>query len=117
MTGRELMMFILENNLENENIFSENILSSICMSASEAAIKFDTGISTINTWIKTGMIPSLTIDGITYVYKNAVDPRLSIKSEGKKKKKLQKISIGNKRYITVKPKVLKEMVNEEKPIK
>ena len=116
MTGRELMMFILENGLENENIFSGDILSELCMTADEAAIKFNTGVSTINSWIKMGKIPTLTINGITYVYKHAEDPRPAIQKDGKKKK-LQRIGIGKKTYIAVKPKAQKEMIHENEDYK
>ena len=53
MTGRELILYILQNNLENEVVLKEGLF--ICLlSDKEAAIKFDVGTATIKVWRKHG---------------------------------------------------------------
>lgn len=42
MTGRELIIYILQNNLEDAEIFDDN-LKSMFMSVEEAAVKFGCG--------------------------------------------------------------------------
>ena len=55
MTGKELIIYILENNLENVEIFDDN-LNFIFMSIEEAAVQFECGPSTIVTLIKLGRL-------------------------------------------------------------
>ena len=47
MTGRELIMFILVNNLEDTKLS----LSDFVLSTVEAAQKFNVGLATIHTWV------------------------------------------------------------------
>lgn len=53
MTGKELVMYILANNLEDEAVSF--------MTMSEAAVKFHVGIETIRVWIQRGQIPYIEI--------------------------------------------------------
>lgn len=68
MTGKELIIYILENNLENVEIFDDN-LKSIFMSVEEAAVLFECGPSTIVTLIELGRLNAITIDGKYYIFR------------------------------------------------
>lgn len=68
MTGKELIIYILENNLENVEIFDDN-LNFIFMSIEEAAVQFECGPSTIVTLIKLGRLNAITIDGKYYIFR------------------------------------------------
>lgn len=46
MTGRELIIFILENNLENVSIFDGDTLPGL-MTLDEAAVKWHSGRNTL----------------------------------------------------------------------
>lgn len=76
MTGRELILYILENNLENEPIFENGRFIGF-MSASEAASKFDVGVETIKLWVKFGRLNGVTIDDEVYIL-----PNTSLKNMG-----------------------------------
>lgn len=73
MTGRDLIIFIMQNNLEDKVIID-------LMSESEAAAKFDVGVSTIRVWYDYGYITGgLDIGGTLYLLKDIPDPRKEVK--------------------------------------
>ena len=55
MTGRDLIVYILENNLEDEDIFKDGKLVGY-ITADELAKSFDVGMETVKVWIDQGMI-------------------------------------------------------------
>ena len=73
MTGRELIIFIMQNKLEDKVMFE-------LMSEAEAAAKFDVGIATIRVWYDCGYITGgLDIGGTLYLLKDTPDPRKEVK--------------------------------------
>ena len=69
MTGRDLIIYILENNLEDEEIFKNgNPLGFV--NILEAAKQFDVGIFTIKAWIDNKTIPYIKIGDEIYVQTN-----------------------------------------------
>ena len=74
MTGRELILYILENNLENEEIIKDGMFIWM-MSEEEAAVKFNVGIATIRTWFAYKMLDGIKIKDRLYFLKNIKDPR------------------------------------------
>ena len=69
MTGRELIIYILQNHLEDEPIFKDGQLLGF-MTEIEAAIKFDVGVSTINVWYQLKQIPGFVIGDQLYIPAN-----------------------------------------------
>ena len=63
MTGRELVLYILANNLEDDTV------SFMTMSA---AVKFHVGIETIRAWVSLGQLDSIQINGEIYIPEKAV---------------------------------------------
>ena len=60
MTGKELIIYILQNDLLDMPVFrSERFLDF--MTVQEAAVKFDVGESTVRCWVKLNMLPSIQI--------------------------------------------------------
>lgn len=56
MTGRDLILYILSNNLEDEPVFKDgNLLGFI--SVGQAAEKMDVGTATVWAWIDQDRIP------------------------------------------------------------
>ena len=51
MTGRELILYILQNKLENEVVVKNGFCIAI-LDEKEAAVKFNVGIATIKAWRK-----------------------------------------------------------------
>lgn len=73
MTGRELIIYILENNLEDKPVWENGILLG-CMTENDAALKFGVGIATIKAWVELNMIPSIKIGTVVYIPANAQNP-------------------------------------------
>lgn len=75
MTGKELILYILENNLENEDIIKDGVFIWL-MDEKEAAVKFDVGVATIRTWYVCGQIDGTKIGDHLYFLRNVKDPRV-----------------------------------------
>lgn len=58
MTGRELIIYILENGLQDEEIFKDGKFVGF-ITADEAAAKLNVGVATINAYIKMGKIHAI----------------------------------------------------------
>ena len=67
MTGEELIIYILENNLENEYVFDGTNLLGF-MTEIEAAKKFDVGVATINTWHRLNILKGVRIGGEIFFF-------------------------------------------------
>lgn len=74
MTGKELAVYILTNNLENLSV--KYIFSTLFMSADEAAAKFKVGSSTISAWYSLMLIDGFELNGGLYLLRDSADPRL-----------------------------------------
>lgn len=69
MTGRELMLFILENHLEDVVIFDgENFRGFVTLD--EAAVMLNYGIHTVKALYEMGKIPGFAMNGTAYIYKS-----------------------------------------------
>lgn len=74
MTGRELIIYILQNNLEDEEIFVDGRLLGF-LTIEEAAAKFEVGTATVRTWICLGQIEFVYFGGEIYI-PNDKEPNL-----------------------------------------
>ena len=79
MTGRELIIYILENKLEDEQVFKDGKLIGFT-TEEETAVAFGVGLATIRAWIKNGMIQRIKIGNMIYIPKNA---QVNLYSNGK----------------------------------
>ena len=66
MTGRDLIIYILENGLENEPIYKDGSIIGL-MSIGQAAEKWNVGKETVRTWTVMGMIDYVMIDTVIYI--------------------------------------------------
>lgn len=80
ITGRELMLYILENNLEDAVVVKDGVFIGF-MSEEEAAVKFDVGVSTIRAWYACGKVKGTKIGDHLYFMRNMSDPRKDDKHE------------------------------------
>ena len=67
MTGRDLIIYILENNLENEEIFKDGKMVGF-LTVEEAAIKLKTTAATVNALFKLGKLPGFMIGDNIYIF-------------------------------------------------
>ena len=66
MTGRELIVYILNNHLEDRPVFEDGKFIGF-ITVEEAAIKMGVGVATIHAFVKQEMIPSISIGGFIYI--------------------------------------------------
>ena len=70
MTGRDLIIYILANGLEDEPVFNDGTLIGF-ESEAEFAERMDVGIATVRTWVDTGMIEwCIRIGDAIYIPRN-----------------------------------------------
>lgn len=70
MTGKELIIYILKNNLENEEIFKNGKITGF-LTTEEAAAKWGVGVETIKMWNSISIIDGISIGKTIYIPKNA----------------------------------------------
>ena len=80
MTGKELILYILENDLENEVVIKDGVFIWL-MDEKEAAVKFDVGVATVRAWYACGQLDGTKIGDHLYFFRNAKDPRKNEKLE------------------------------------
>lgn len=66
MTGRELIIFVMENHLEDVTIFDGNMLPGL-MTLDEAAVKWHSGRNTLKALFEMGKLPGVVIDEKLYM--------------------------------------------------
>ena len=80
MTGRDLIIYILENHLEDVPIYKDGNIIGL-MSDVEAAAKFEVGTATIRVWINAGLLDGVRIGDTIYIPQNASNPKERISNE------------------------------------
>lgn len=73
MTGRDLIIYILSNGLENEPIVKDGKPIGF-MTVDEAAAAMHVGAATIHVWIWQNQLPFVSIGGTIYIPKNVKSP-------------------------------------------
>lgn len=67
MKGRDLIVYILENNLENENIFKDGKFIGF-KSSSEVAVEMCVGVATIEAMFEMKKLPGVKIGETIYIF-------------------------------------------------
>ncbi len=75
MTGRDLIIYILQNGLEDEPVYENGNLLGF-MTAIEAAVKFEVGLNTIHVWFDVGILKGVKIGETLYIPVNTERPNL-----------------------------------------
>lgn len=60
VTGKDLIIYILTNNLENEEIFKDGRFIDL-ISETEAAAMYGVGVETIRAWYSLGYISGIRV--------------------------------------------------------
>ena len=79
MTGKELILYILQNNLENTVVLEDGFFIGF-MTEKEAAAKFCVGTATIRAWYNCKMLKGTKIGDTLYFLKDVIDPRITIQN-------------------------------------
>lgn len=80
MTGKELILYILQNNLENTIVLEDGFFVGF-LTEEEAAVKFGVGTAQIRAWYHCKMLKGTQIGDSLYFRKDVADPRITIKME------------------------------------
>lgn len=73
MTGRDLIIYILSNGLEDEPIVKDGKLVGF-MTVEEAACKMRVGVATIHVWIYQRQLDYISIGNTIYIPANSISP-------------------------------------------
>jgi hypothetical protein len=73
MTGRDLILYIVSNGLEDEPVFNKDKFIGF-ITAGEAAAKMHVGIPTICVWLSQGKLDGARIGDKIYIAANSVRP-------------------------------------------
>ena len=66
MIGRDLIIYILQNNLEDAPVFEDGRFLGF-ITEQEAAIKFNVGTATIRLWVDLGRIKGIKVGDMLYI--------------------------------------------------
>ena len=80
MTGRDLIVYILQNGLEDLPVYEGGKLLGF-MTAMDAAIKFEVGLNTIYVWHDVGILEGVKIGDVLYIPANIERPNLNNRKE------------------------------------
>lgn len=69
MTGKELIMYILENNLENEDIFKDGGFLG-CLTVDKAAVELGAGQATVRALIELRQLDAVKLGDVLYIIPN-----------------------------------------------
>lgn len=79
MTGKELILYILQNNLENTIVLEDGFFVGF-MTEEEAAVKFGVGTATIRAWYYCNMLKGTKIGDTLYFRKDVEVPRIKLQN-------------------------------------
>lgn len=78
MTGRELIIYILLNNLEEVDVFEDGCFIGF-INEYQAAVKFGVGVETVRLWYKLQMLKGYQFGNLLYFPATITDPREGLK--------------------------------------
>lgn len=69
MTGRDLIIYILQNGLEDKPIFGNGTILNF-MSEEQFAAKMNVGVATVRSWVEMDYLTAIPIGKVYYIPKN-----------------------------------------------
>lgn len=72
MTGRDLILYILQNNLEDEPVFKDGVFLGF-ITVGEAATRLGVGTATVRVWVNQGALDGIRIDNTIYIPISSVE--------------------------------------------
>lgn len=66
MTGKDLIIYILENNLENEPVFQHGKFIGF-VTAGEVAERLNVGVATVYVWVYQKRLEGILVGGTLYI--------------------------------------------------
>jgi excisionase family DNA binding protein len=75
VTGKDLIIYILENGLLDEPVFKDGRILGF-MTVMEAAVKFGVGVSTVKLWVQMGSVYAIKLGDEIYIPADAQSPMM-----------------------------------------
>lgn len=69
MTGKELVIYILANGLEDEPVFKDGKFIGF-ITLGEAAVKYNVGVATVRVWVNQNRLPAVKIGAEIFIPAN-----------------------------------------------
>lgn len=73
MTGREMIIYIMQNNLEDEIVLKDGFFTGF-IDENEAAVKLGVGVETIKAWCALNWLSGIKIGEKLYFRKDISNP-------------------------------------------
>lgn len=73
MTGREMIIYIMQNNLEDEIVLKDGFFTGF-IDENEAAVKLGVGVETIKAWYALNWLSGIKIGEKLYFRKDVSNP-------------------------------------------
>lgn len=73
ITGRDLIIYILQNNLEDESVFKDGKFVGF-ISTAEAAARFEVGEETVKTWYKLDVLKGIEVGNELFIAADILKP-------------------------------------------
>ena len=73
MTGRDLIIYILQNKLEDESVFKDGKFIGF-ISTAEAAVRMKVGEETIKTWYKLDVLKGIEVGNEILIAADILEP-------------------------------------------
>lgn len=74
MTGKELILYILQNDLENREVFCNTASNSIFITSDQAAVKWGCGNATVKAMIDMEKVNGFIVMGQYYTLASEPNP-------------------------------------------
>ena len=81
MTGRELIVYILENHLEDKPVFEKGKFIGF-MTVGDVAVKENVGLATVYAWTRHDLVNSVPVIEDIYIPVNYESPVKGVRSNG-----------------------------------
>lgn len=75
MTGKDLILYILQNNLEDQPVFQDGKFIGF-LTEEEVAAKLNVGVATIRVWVAYKWLDAVWIGGRFYIPANFTPPAI-----------------------------------------
>jgi len=82
MTGRDLIIYILANGLEDKPVFKDGKIIGY-ITEEEAAVKMGVGIETVRVWINFNLIEAIQIGNTNFIRADFIPPLFFLNRQNK----------------------------------
>ena len=94
MTGRDLILYIIQNGLEDDPVFDNGRFIGF-LTDIQTAVKFGVGVNTVRAWVQTGVLDGICIANTLFIPANAQNPKVIEKRKKQVEEKVNEKEVKN----------------------